>query len=107
MGSTESQGSKSRLDKEYRLIRRFVSDVYGGSEITVVEHKQTKEQFALKEFILQFSTEALTNQLEVHRSLTQRNLIQLKHFWYENDLNICSSLLKVYAIMEYHETSLE
>jgi hypothetical protein len=47
MGSTESQGAPS-LDREYRLIRRFVADLYGGSEVTVIEHKQTREQFVLK-----------------------------------------------------------
>lgn len=48
MGSTESQGQRSRLDCEYRLIRRYISDLYAGNEVTVVEHKQTKQQYILR-----------------------------------------------------------
>lgn len=47
MGSTDSRTSGFRIDQDYRLVRRFISDLYN-AEITVVEHKQTKEQFALK-----------------------------------------------------------
>jgi len=42
MGSTESKGDKTRLELEYRLVRRFISEFYDGAEITIIEHKQTK-----------------------------------------------------------------
>lgn len=98
MGSTESQGQRSKLDCEYRLVRRYISDLYAGSEVTVVEQKQTKQQHILKEFIQQLNPDKLSSELEAHRSLSHRNLIQLQKYWIENDINICSSLFKVYAI---------
>jgi len=58
MGSTESK-HKPSLEREYKLIRRFVSDLYECSEVTVIEHKQTKEQFVLKEIIQQFNAEKI------------------------------------------------
>lgn len=47
MGSTDSRTAGFRLDEDYRLVRRFISDFYC-AEITVVEHKITKEQLALR-----------------------------------------------------------
>lgn len=35
MGSTDSRSGGLRLDQDYRLVRRFISDFYSG-EITVV-----------------------------------------------------------------------
>jgi transcription initiation factor IIE alpha subunit len=98
MGSTESKGETNRLELEYRLVRRFISDFYDGTEITIVEHKQTKEQVALREIITQFNPQSIVNQLQ-NRKLTQhRNLIQTRNYWMENDFNICSNLFKLYAI---------
>lgn len=62
MGSTDSRTSAFRIDQDYRLVRRFISDLYN-AEITVVEHKQTKEQFALKESVLQFNPHQVNQQM--------------------------------------------
>ena len=49
----------------------------------------------------------LVRELEGSRSVGHRNLIQLRRFWVENDVNICSSLSKIYAVFDYHENTLE
>ena len=58
MGATDSK-YKPSLDKEYRLVRRFMSSVYGGGEVTVIEHKQTGESFILREFVQQMNGDKL------------------------------------------------
>ena len=72
-----------------------------------MEHKQTREQFALKELVQHLPPQALLDKLHSRKSLTHPNLIRLRSYWLETDLNICSSLHKVNAIFEYHENSLE
>ena len=106
MGSTESQATPC-LEREYRLIRRFISPLYDNAEVTVIEHKQTKEQFILKESVQQLSPDRHTPDPQTHRSLSHRNLIQLRRSWIENDNSICSTLFKVYSVFEYHENTLE
>ena len=71
MGTTDSHSCSFRLDQHYRLVRRFISDFYS-AEITVVEHKVTKEQLALRESVLQFNAAAVAQHIkrfvEVHES---------------------------------------
>ena len=38
----------------------------------------------------------------MHRSHTHSNLIALRRYWIENDVNICSSLFKIYAVFDHH-----
>jgi hypothetical protein len=97
MGSTDSRTNAFRFDQDYRLVRRFISDFYN-AEITVVEHKQTKEQFALKESVLQFNSQQVSEQMEARKHLANRNFISLCHYWLENDLGICSNLFKLHAL---------
>lgn len=87
-------------------MRRFISEFYGGGEITIIEHKQTKEQVALREMVNQFNPQMMVKLLESRKLMAHRNLIQMRTYWVESDLNICSNLFKLYAIFEYHENSL-
>ena len=106
MGTTDSHSCSFRLDQDYRLVRRFISDVYS-AEITVVEHKVTKEQLALRESVLQFNAAAVAQQMENRKALNNRNFIALRRYWLQNDLGICSNLFKLHALFEYHENTLE
>jgi hypothetical protein len=57
---------------------------------------------ALREVVNQFNPQLLLKQLESRRLLCHQNLIQMRNYWLESDLNICSNLFKLYAIFEYH-----
>lgn len=97
MGSTDSRSSSVRLDQDYRLVRRFISDLYC-AEITVVEHKGSRELLALRESVLQFNAQQVGQLMEARRAITHRNFIALRHFWIENDLGICSNLFKLHTL---------
>ena len=96
MGTTDSHSCSFRLDQDYRLVRRFISDFYS-AEITVVEHKVTKEQLALRESVLQFNAAAVAQQMENRKALNNRNFIALRRYWLQNDLGICSNLFKLHG----------
>lgn len=105
MGSTETR-HKDNLELDYRLIRRYISEFYS-SEVTIIEHKHSKEMLAMREGIYQSCPEKLKTELETRKALTHQNLIQLRNYWIQTDLGMCSTMLRLQVLFEYHENTLE
>ena len=101
MGGSDSKPNP--IDLEYRLLRRFHSELYSTAETTIIEHKQTKQQLALTELTLPSSPSLLTSR----RLLTHPNLIQLHHHFVEQAQGMCSGISRLYALFEYHESTLD
>jgi hypothetical protein len=102
MGVTDSRQILAKLENEYKSLRKYCDPVYG--EITVIQHKTTKQQYALIEKTFQKPTPALVAFFAAPQP--HPSLLKLERFEV-CDLSMCSDIRLYFFLFDYAPHTLQ
>ena len=105
--TTHQESEIQLFIKDYTPLRKE-KDIHFG-EITLMQHKTTKEYVALKELLSKGSTEFKTELQELKSKLNQHhpNILRLISLNTRIDDKMCSSFYRIQIIFEYYNSDLQ
>jgi len=87
MGLTDSKQIIARIENEYKSLRKYCDPVYG--EITVIQHKTSRRQYALIEKPFLKANGALAQFLAIN--INENYLLKLEKYDV-CDMSLCSDI---------------